>query len=156
MMKCFDFIFFKRIDQFRNKTMDVWIPFKVSSKSMYSGNHTKFITNRNIFEYIVSIRKLFLFEFIGKRFIGKNGNGVSSCNKQKIELSTVLSKPVSKFFRNSKDNVSMRAVKTKRNGFGYKLFGIFNTTGITKSRMTRMGDDIPVVTIRTFKLSKPR
>ena len=136
--------------------MDVWIPFKVSSKSMYSGNHTKFITNRNIFEYIVSIRKLFLFEFIGKRFIGKNGNGVSSCNKQKIELSTVLSKPVSKFFRNSKDNVSMRAVKTKRNGFGYKLFGIFNTTGITKSRMTRMGDDIPVVTIGTFKLIKAK
>ena len=30
------------------------------------------------------------------------------------------------------DNVSMRAVKTKRNGFGYKLFGIFNTTGITE------------------------
>ena len=124
-MKCFDFIFFKRIDQFRNKTMDVWIPFKVSSKSMYSGNHTKFITNRNIFEYIVSIRKLFLFEFIGKRFIGENGNGVSGSNKQKIESRTILSEPVSKFFGDSKDNVSMRAVKTKRNGFGYKLFGIF-------------------------------
>ena len=109
-MKCFDFIFFKRIDQFRNKTMDVWIPFKVSSKSMYSGNHTKFITNRNIFEYIVSIRKLFLFEFIGKRFIGKNRNCVSGSNKQKIESRTILSEPVSKFFGNSKYNVSMRAV----------------------------------------------
>ena len=44
----------------------------------------------------------------------------------------------------------MRAIKTKRGSLGCKLFGIFNTTGITKSRMTRMGDDIPVVTIRTF------
>ena len=85
--------------------MDVWIPFKIPSKSMYSGNHTKLITNRNIFEYIVSIRKLFLFEFIGK-----NGNGVSRSNIQKIESSAILSEPVSKFFRNSKDNVSMRAV----------------------------------------------
>ena len=57
--------------------MNVWIPFKVPSKSMYSGNHAKLITNRNIFEYIVGIRKIFLFEFIGKRFIGENGNGVS-------------------------------------------------------------------------------
>ena len=81
-----------------------------SCKSMYSGNHTKFITNRNIFEYIVSIRKLFLFKFIGKRFIGKNRNCVSGSNKQKIESRTILSEPVSKFFRNSKDNVSMRAV----------------------------------------------
>ena len=80
----------------------------------------------------MSIRKLFLFEFIGKRFIGKNGNGVSRSNKQKIESRTILSEPVSKFFGDSKDNVSMRAVKTKRNGFGYKLFGIFNTTGITE------------------------
>ena len=130
MMKCFDFIFFKRIDQFRDKTMNVWIPFKVPSKSMYSGNHTKFITNRNVFEYIVGIRQLFLFEFIGKRFIGKDGNGVSGSNKQQIESSTILSEPVSKFFRNSKDNVSMRAVKTKRSGFGCKLFGIFNTNAL--------------------------
>ena len=36
--------------------MNVWIPFKVPSKSMYSGNHAKFITNRNVFEYIVGIR----------------------------------------------------------------------------------------------------
>ena len=62
--------------------MNVWIPFKVPSKSMYSCNHAKFITNRNVFEYIVGIRQLFLFEFIGKRFIGKNGNGVSRSNKQ--------------------------------------------------------------------------
>ena len=136
--------------------MDVWIPFKVSSKSMYSGNHTKFITNRNIFEYIVSIRKLFLFEFIDKRFIGKNRNCVSGSNKQKIESSTILSEPVSKFFRNSKDNVPMRAVKTKRGSLGCKLFGIFNTTCITKSRMTRMWNNIPVVTIRTFKLIKTK
>ena len=27
MIKCFDFILFKGIDQFRNKAMDVWIPF---------------------------------------------------------------------------------------------------------------------------------
>ena len=113
--------------------MDVRIPFKVSSKSMYSGNHTKFITNRNIFEYIVSIRKLILFELIGKRFIGKNGNGVSRSNKQKIESRTILPEPVSKFFRNSKYNVPMRAVKTKRSSLGCKLFGIFNTTGITES-----------------------
>ena len=57
--------------------MNVWIPFKVPSKSMYSGNHAKLITNRNVFEYIVGIRQLFLFEFIGKRLIGENGNGVS-------------------------------------------------------------------------------
>ena len=127
-----------------------------SCKSMYSGNHTKFITNRNIFEYIVSIRKLFLFKFIGKRFIGKNRNCVSGSNKQKIESRTILSEPVSKFFRNSKDNVPMRAVKTKRSSLGCKLFGIFNTTGITKSRMTGMRDDIPVVTIGTFKLIKAK
>ena len=89
-----------------------------------------------IFEYIVSISKFFLFEFIGKRFIGKNGNGVSRSNKQKIKSRTILSEPVSKFFRNSKYNVSMRAVKTKRSSLGYKLFGIFNTTCITESRMT--------------------
>ena len=136
--------------------MDVWIPFKVSSKSMYSGNHAKFITNRNIFEYIVSIRKLFLFEFIGKRFIGKNRNCVSGSNKQKIESRTILSEPVSKFFGDSKDNVSMRAVKTKRNGFGYKLFGIFNTTGITECWMTWVWNNVPVVTIRTFKLVKTK
>ena len=90
--------------------MNVWIPFKVLSKSMYSGKHTKLIMNRNVFEYIVGIRQLFLFEFISKRFIGKNGNGVSRSNKQQIESSTSLSEPVSKFFGNSKDNVSMRAV----------------------------------------------
>ena len=112
--------------------MYVWIPFKVPSKSMYSGNHAKFITYRNVFEYIVCIRQLFLFEFISKRFIGKNGNGVSGSNKQQIESNTILSEPVSKFFGNSKDNVSMRAVKTKRSGFGCKLFGIFNTTSITE------------------------
>ena len=50
----------------------------------------------------------------------------------------------------------MRAVKTKRSGFGCKLFGIFNTTGITKSRMTRMRDNVPVVTIGTFKLVKTK
>ena len=113
--------------------MNVWIPFKVPSKNMYSGNHAKFITNRNVFEYIVGIRKLFLFEFIGKRFIGKNGNGVSRSNKQKIESRTILFEPVSKFFKNSKDNVSMRAVRTKRSSLGCKLFGIFNTTCITES-----------------------
>lgn len=66
MMKCFDFIFFKGIDQFRDKAMDVWISFKVPSKSMYSGNHTKFITNGNIFEYIMSIRK-FIFLSLSAR-----------------------------------------------------------------------------------------
>ena len=91
-----------------------------------------------------------------KRFIGENGNGVSRSNKQKIESRTILSEPVSKFFRNSKDNVPMRAVKTKRGSLGCKLFGIFNTTGITKSRMTRMWNNIPVVTIRTFKLIKTK
>ena len=127
-----------------------------SCKSMYSGNHAKFITNRNILEYIVSIRKLFLFEFIGKRFIGKNRNYVSGSNKQKIKSRTILSEPVSKFFRNSKDNVLMRAVKTKRGSLGCKLFGVFNTTGITKSRMTRMWDNVPIVTIGTFKLVKTK
>lgn len=62
--------------------MDVWIPFKVPSKSMYSGNYVKFITNRNIFKNIVSVRKLSFFEFISKRFIDKNRNGVSGSNKQ--------------------------------------------------------------------------
>ena len=67
--------------------------------------------------------------------IDENGNGVSRSNKQQIESSTILSEPVSKFFGNSKDNVSMRAVKTKRSGFGCKLFGIFNTTCITEPGM---------------------
>ena len=67
--------------------------------------------------------------------VDENGNGVSRSNKQQIESSTILSEPVSKFFRNSKDNVSMRAVKTKRSGFGCKLFGIFNTTCITEPGM---------------------
>lgn len=127
-----------------------------SCKSMYSGNHAKFITNRNILEYIVSIRKLFLFEFIGKRFIGKNRNYVSGSNKQKIKSRTILSEPVSKFFRNSKDNVSMRAVKTKRSSLDCKLFVVFNTTGITESWMTGMRDNVPVVTIGTFKLVKTK
>ena len=154
-MKSFDFVFFK--EQINSGIRQWMCGFCLRScKSMYSGNHTKFITNRNIFEYIVSIRKLFLFEFIGKRFIGENGNGVSRSNKQQIESSTILSEPVSKFFRNSKYNVSMRAVKTKRSSLGCKLFGIFNTTGITKSRMTGMRDDIPVVTIGTFKLIKAK
>ena len=82
MVEHLKFVCFLRIYKFRYKTMDVWIPFKVPSKSMYSGNHAKFITNRNIFEYIVSIRKLYLFEFISTRFIGENGNGVSGSDKQ--------------------------------------------------------------------------
>ena len=90
------------------------------------------------------------------RFISENGNDVSSCNEQQIESGTILSEPVSKFFRNRKDNVSMRAVKTKRSGFGCKLFGIFNTTCITEPGMARMRDNVPVVTIGTFKLIKAK
>lgn len=125
-------------------------------KSMYSGNHTKFITNGNIFEYIMSIRKFILFEFISKRFICKNGNGVSRRNKQKIESRTILSELVSKLFRNSKDNVSMRAVKKKRSSLGCKLFGKFNITYNTGSWMTWMRDDISIITICTFKLVKAK
>nr|WP_288002849.1 hypothetical protein [Holdemanella sp.] len=44
-----------------------------------------------------------------------------------------LEKENQDMIKTSKDNVSMRAVKTKRSGFGCKLFGIFNTTGITES-----------------------
>ena len=108
----------------------------------------------------VQMDSVALFLWIGwlrhHGILSKNRNCVSGSNKQKIESRTILSEPVSKFFRNSKYNVSMRAVKTKRSGLGCKLFGIFNTTYITKSRMTGMRDDIPVVIIGTFKLIKAK
>lgn len=46
----------------------------------------------------------------------------------------------------------MGGIQTEGGSFGSKLFGIFDTTGITETGMAVPGDDIEIITVATFKI----
>lgn len=147
------------VDQFRNKTVNVRIPLKASSKCVESGNHTEFV---RIFEIAVQVVIVLVISdlacfaalsFFGFKdvFISDFHDGVAGGSKKKIQSISVFSEEETVLFRYGKDYMSVSDVKAHGFSFDGKLLLIFSAAGGAESGMAVMVDDIEIATGRTFE-----
>lgn len=149
----------RSVDQFRNKTVNVRIPLKASSKCVESGNHTESV---GIFEIAVQVVivlvvsdsagfaafSFFRFEDV---FISDLHDGIAGGNKKKIQGISVFSEEEAVLFRYGKDYMSVPDIKAHGFSFDGKLFLIFGAAGGAESGMAVMADDIEIATGRAFE-----
>src|SRR5690554_3694132 len=103
---------------FRNKHVNMRIPFKIPTKSMHGRNNTRLKRFRLI--KIVKVRK----------------NSIRTSFKEKMKKFTILNEEDSKFLRDSKNNMTMSTIDKLRRDRISSILNVIRTTRITESTFT--------------------
>jgi hypothetical protein len=115
--------------------MDMRIPDQAPSERVYRGDHAEdhgilMVTVKIIIVFIImqfACLCTFSFFFSVDLFIGYFAYGIACSYEQQIKCGTVSAEKRSVFFRNSKNNMSVRNVHTHAFSFDSQFLLVFDT-----------------------------
>ena len=115
---------------FRDETMNVWIPLKITSKSMKNADESR--------------NKVLCFINLGKH----TKNYTLDSMKKTVKKRTVFQKEGSKLFRNSKNTMTMFTVNNLKGHGGSAINRIHVSAGRTKTAFAAEGNKLKLTAFR--------